>query len=57
MYLPKFKNGTDVSFIDNKWIHIGRISYNNNFDKKFNFFKAMAKELELEPDWTRLLRK
>jgi len=57
IYLPKFKNGTDVSFIDNKWIHIGRISYNNNFDKKFNFFKAMAKELELDPDWKKLLRK
>ena len=30
---------------------------NNNFDKKFNFFKALAKELELDPDWKKLLRK
>jgi hypothetical protein len=57
IFLPKFKKGMSVSFIDNKWIHIGGISYNNNFDKKFNFFKALAKELDLDQDWTKLLKK
>ena len=57
IYLPKFKNGMEVYFIDNKWIHIGSISYNNTFDKKFNFFKALAHELELDQKWKRLLKK
>jgi hypothetical protein len=56
-YLPKFNSGWDVDFIDNKWIHIGSIGYNNNFDKKFIFFKALAKALESDQDWTRLLKK
>ena len=57
IYLSKFKNGWDVDFIDEKWIHIGSISYNNNFDKKFNFFKALAKKLDADKNWTKLLRK
>jgi hypothetical protein len=57
IYLPKFKNGWDVHFIDEKWIHIGSISYNNNFDKKFHFFKALAKKLDADKNWKKLLKK
>ena len=57
IFLPKFKKGWNVDFVDNKWIHIGSISYNNNFDKKFNFFKALAKKLDADKNWTKLLRK
>lgn len=56
-YLPKFNNGIIVDFIDHKWIHMGSISYNNNFDKNFIFFKTLAKKLELDPDWRKLLKK
>jgi hypothetical protein len=57
IFLPKFKYARSIEFIDDQWIHIGGISYNNNFDKKFNFFKALAKALELDQDWTKLLKK
>ena len=51
IFLPKFKNGMEVQFIDDKWLHIGSISYNNNFDKRFDFFKALSKKLALDSIW------
>jgi hypothetical protein len=49
IFLPNFKQGFSVEFIDDKWIHIGGISYNNNFEKKFMLFKALAKEIDINP--------
>jgi hypothetical protein len=51
IFLPAFKKGFNVEFIDEKWIHIAGISYNNNFEKKLKFFKALAKEININPRW------
>jgi hypothetical protein len=56
VYLPTFKEGAMVQFIDDKWIHIGSISYNNNFEQKFKFFKALAKEIDINPRWSQLIK-
>ena len=56
VFLPRYKDGATVQFIDDKWIHIGSISYNNNFEQKFKFFKALAKEIDINPRWNRLIK-
>jgi len=55
VYLPEFPEGVRVEFIDEKWVHIGGISYNNNYRSKSDFFKALASELEKDVNWQRLL--
>ncbi len=55
-FLRNFKEGMKVQFLDDKWIHIGSISYNNNFPRKFAFFNDLAKQLDRDPDWSKLLR-
>ena len=55
IYLPDFPDGVRVEFIDEKWVHMGSISYNDNFRTKSDFFKALASELEKDANWQRLL--
>ena len=55
VYLPDFPDGVSVEFIDEKWVHMGSISYNDNFKIKSDFFKALASELEKDANWQRLL--
>ena len=55
VYLPEFPEGVLVEFIDEKWMHIGSIGYNNNFRSKADFFKAVASALEKDANWQRLL--
>lgn len=55
VYLPDFPDGVRVEFIDEKWVHMGSISYNDNFKIKSDFFKALASELEKDANWQRLL--
>ena len=55
VYLPDFPGGVRVEFIDEKWVHMGSISYNDNFRTKSDFFKALASELEKDANWQRLL--
>lgn len=55
VYLPDFPDGVRVEFIDEKWVHMGSISYNDNFKIKSDFFKALARELEKDANWQRLL--
>jgi len=56
VFLPRFKDEAKVQFIDDKWIHIGSISYHNNFEKKFKFYKALAKEIDINPRWNQLIK-
>lgn len=44
-----------VQLVDENWLHIGGISYNNNFEDKFRFFECLAKELEEGRPWSSLL--
>ena len=56
VYLPSIPEGAVVEFIDDKWVHMGSISYNDNFRSKADFFKALASQLENDPNWQNLLR-
>jgi hypothetical protein len=55
--LPEFKDARSIEFIDDQWIHIEGVSYNNNFKERSQFFKALARQLKINSDWTRLLKK
>ena len=55
IYMPDFNQGVSVEFIDGKWMHMGRISYRDGFKDRFAFFDALAKELEKNSSWQRLL--
>ncbi|MBV8467386.1 MAG: hypothetical protein JO218_15700 [Burkholderiales bacterium] len=35
-----------VNVIDQRWLHIGSISYNDNFQPKFNYFQRLAAALD-----------
>lgn len=53
--LPLFEAGKSVEFIDERWMHIGSISYNDGFRSKLDFFKGMAATLTKDANWTRLV--
>ncbi len=37
-----------VQFVDDQWIHIGGVSYNNNFDEKHAFFSELFSQMMRE---------
>jgi hypothetical protein len=43
-----------VQVIDESWLHIGSISYNNNFDEKREFFENLAKNVEAGASWAQI---
>lgn len=45
-----------VQFIDDRWLHIGGISYNNNFHAKSNFFAQVARALDEGYNWPQLCK-
>jgi hypothetical protein len=53
--LPKFVAAKSVEFVDERWMHIGSISYNDGFRSKLDFFEELAASLEQNTDWTRLV--
>jgi hypothetical protein len=53
--VPSFEGGKTVEFIDERWMHIGSISYNDGFRNKFDFFEGIAIALEQDPNWGRLI--
>jgi hypothetical protein len=54
--LPAVESPQTVEFIDDSWVHIGGISYNENFKHKFEFFSALRKALDEGRSWAQLSR-
>lgn len=46
-----------VEFIDQRWLHIGGISYNDNLKAKFEFFNGLEQALDNGADWHQLVHK
>jgi hypothetical protein len=44
--LPSVDEARLVEFIDERWVHIGGISYNDNLKAKFEFFNGLEKVLD-----------
>lgn len=44
-----------VEFVDERWMHIGSISYNDGFRNKIDFFEVLAKTLKQDANWARLV--
>lgn len=53
--LPSLEAAKTVEFVDERWMHIGSISYNDGFRSKLDFFEALASSLEQNTDWARLV--
>ncbi len=52
--LDSIRDQRAVQVIDDCWIHIGGISYNNNLQNKFDFFDCLANALETGFPWEEL---
>jgi hypothetical protein len=44
--VPSIDEARLVEFIDERWVHIGGISYNDNLKAKFEFFNGLEKVLD-----------
>ena len=53
--LPTVENYTKVEFVDECWIHMGSISYNDGFRNKLDFFEALARAMQIDANWQRFL--
>ena len=53
--LPNQYEPRQVEILDERWVHMGGISYNDGFKDKFAFFEAMDEALEKVPDWRTLI--
>ena len=53
--LPTVESYTNVEFIDECWIHMGSISYNDGFRNKLDFFETLANALMQDANWSRLV--
>ncbi len=53
--LPNFEQHASVQFIDERWVHMGGISYNDGFNAKSDFFGEFAIVLEQDANWRRLV--
>jgi hypothetical protein len=53
--LPSFEASKLVEIVDDCWVHIGSISYNDNFRSKFDFFQGLADAVSENANWTRLV--
>jgi hypothetical protein len=49
--LPTFDVVKPVQIIDERWLHIGGISYNDGFKDKFAFFEVMKANLNAGANW------
>ena len=54
--LPSFEAAKSVEFVDECWMHIGSISYNDGFRNKLNFFEGLAAALTQDANWARLIK-
>ena len=53
--LPSIEIAKSVEFVDERWMHIGSISYNDGFRSKLKFFESLASSLKQNSDWARLV--
>ena len=44
-----------VEIVDHAWVHVGGVSYNDNFEKKVEFFEALKQEFSAGKRWQDLL--
>lgn len=54
--LPAGGPRRQVELIDRRWVHIGGIGYNDNFNEKFAFFERLASLLDSGTNWNDLMR-
>jgi hypothetical protein len=52
--LPSGESREQVEFIDEGWVHIGGVGYNENFKNNFDFFNGLKNALEAGASWDRL---
>lgn len=52
---PDIATPRAVQMVDNSWLHIGSISYNDNFRPKLEFFKNLARALDHGVSWLSLV--
>ena len=55
--LPELQQAASVQMIDERWMHIGGISYNDGFKAKSDFFGLLADVLQQNSDWHGLIIK
>lgn len=51
MKAPWAERPQSVECIDERWIHIGGVGYNENFNNKFDFFHGLKNALEAGGSW------
>ena len=44
-----------VEIVDESWVHMGGVGYNDNFETKFAFFEQLRGTLEGGRRWTDIL--
>lgn len=54
--VPSIDEPRLVEFIDQRWVHIGGISYNDNLKAKFEFFHGLEQALDAGADWHQLIQ-
>jgi hypothetical protein len=54
--VPAIDESRLVEFIDQRWVHIGGISYNDNLKAKFEFFNGLEQSLDAGADWHQLIQ-
>lgn len=52
--IPSIDESRLVEFIDQRWVHIGGISYNDNLKAKFEFFNGLERALDEGMSWKQL---
>ena len=55
--IPSIAEPRLVEFIDQRWVHIGGISYNDNLKAKFEFFNGLEQALDAGADWHQLIQR
>lgn len=54
MRIDPDESAQQVECIDGRWIHIGGVGYNDNFERKFDFFDGLRKALKDGRSWDEL---
>jgi len=54
LVLPREKQSRVVQVVDDRWLHIESISYNDNFAPKLRFFEELMRALESGEPWEKI---
>ena len=52
---PSEPEARKVEIIDGAWVHVGGVSYNDNFEKKYAFFESLKKAFDGGARWQELV--